>query len=58
MNVAFLDIFWMKTEKNFYLTDNFLKQGYKILFLPQPRCNYGFALCSKMILFSDIDEWH
>ena len=39
----------MNIQKFFsYLTDNFLKQGYKILFFPLPRCNYvGIVLLYK-----------
>ena len=32
-------------QKNIsYLTDNFPKQGYKVLFFPLLRCNYGLHL--------------
>ena len=37
-------LFWAsfgRIQKNLsYLTDNFPKQGYKVLFFPLPRCNY------------------
>ena len=37
-------LFWATfgcIQKNIsYLTDNFPKQGYKVLFFPLPRCNY------------------
>ena len=38
-------LFWAtfgRIQKNIsYLTDNFPKQGYKVLFFPLPRCNYA-----------------
>ena len=45
MNLAFLGIFWTYTENLSYITDNFPKQGYKVLFFPYPAAtmagNYG-----------------
>ena len=44
MNVAFLGIFWTYTKNLSYLTDNFPKQGYKILFFPYPAALLSWVL--------------
>ena len=45
MNLAHIWTSFGRIQKNIsYLTDNFLRQGYKVLFFPLPRCNYG---CTK-----------
>ena len=60
MNLAFFWATFRRIQKNIsYHTDNFPKQGYKVLFYPLPRCNYAskgaYATRNKTLsLISDI----